>query len=165
VTIDTTKIPEFSAPAEVFKTAQESEIQTVTGAAELPSITDIEAFDGENDEPATVTKTLPDNGKFVLKENMFKARGAPKIEGRLYEIDAFKILEDPNIDTWIMISFCIPETTRHNKELSAFHIVDAVTLDPNRTEDNDIDDEPKPEPDTSTEVEPVAGAFKPCGSN
>jgi len=64
-----------------------------------------------------------------------------------------------------MISFCIPETTRHNKELSAFHIVDAVTLDPNRTEDNDIDDEPKPEPDTSTEVEPVAGAFKPCGSN
>ena len=99
MTIDTTKIPEISAPAEVFKTAQESEIHTVTGAAELLSITDIEAFDGENDEPATVTKTLPDRGKFVLKDDMFKASGAPKIVGRLYENDAFRILEDPNIDT------------------------------------------------------------------
>jgi hypothetical protein len=61
----------------------------------------------------------------------------------------------------MLISFLIPETTRHNKELSAFQTVDATALDPNRTEDRDMELVPNPEPDTNTKVEPVAGALEP----
>jgi hypothetical protein len=85
--------------------------------------------------------------------------------GWLYETDALRFFKNPKNETCILKSFCIPETTRHIKELSAFQTVNATALDPNRTEAKVIELVPNPVPDISTIVEPLAGALKPWGSN
>jgi hypothetical protein len=146
-------------------TAEESDFQTVAWPTDPRTFTDIEAEDTENEDPTTVMDALPDEGKLTLTEDAFNTNRASKTTGRLYETDEIKILEKPAKETCKVRFFSIPETTRQCKELSAFQIVDAAALYPWRTEDNVIQLGPNPVPETSTQVEPLVGAFKPWESN
>jgi hypothetical protein len=128
-------------------------------------LTDIEARYAENEDPATVMDTLPDGGRFTLKEVAFITSRASKAAGRLYETDEFWVLEKPENETCNLICCCIPAATRQFKELWAFQTVDAAVLNPKRTDDNVIESEPNPEPDTNIHVDPLVGTFQPCKSN
>jgi len=112
-----------------------SEIQFVACPTEPLSLADADASDDAKDDPTIVIDTLPDEGRFIFKEVEFKTNKASETAGRLNETDKLMFLENPTKETCIMISLCIPETTRHIKELSAFQTVDAAALSPNRMED------------------------------